>query len=177
MVVGLLGVLKAGGAYVPLDPDYPAERLAFMLDDARAGVLLTAGAAAPSRLPASGTAVVCLDADWEAIAPEDERTPAVRVAPENLAYVIYTSGSTGRPKGVPSRTATSAHSTHVRCLYDREPVAGFLLVSSLAFDTRWPACSGPWPRAARWSCPARASRPTRRALAAAGSATSGPRTC
>ncbi|MGH1557236.1 AMP-binding protein [Caulobacter segnis] len=44
MVVGLLGILKAGGAYLPLDPDYPAERLAFMLGDARVSVLLTQGA-------------------------------------------------------------------------------------------------------------------------------------
>ena len=134
MLVGLLGVLKAGGAYVPLDPDYPAERLAFMLDDARAGVLLTQDRLLQA-LPASGTAVVCLDADWEAIAREDERAPAVRVAPENLAYVIYTSGSTGRPKGVLVSHRNLAHSTHARFLYYREPVAGFLLVSSLAFDS------------------------------------------
>ncbi len=68
MVVGLLGILKAGGAYVPLDPDYPAERLAFMLDDARAAVLLTQGRLR-GVLPALGAKVICLDADWEAIAP------------------------------------------------------------------------------------------------------------
>ncbi len=98
MVVGMLGVLKAGGAYVPLDPDYPAERLAFMLADAAAPVLLTQERLT-SRLPAHGARVFRLDADWPTIASESGETPAVEVAPDSLAYVIYTSGSTGRPKG------------------------------------------------------------------------------
>ena len=63
MVVGLLAVLKAGGAYVPLDPAYPAERLAFMLDDARPTVLLTQ-ADLLERLPATSASVICLDRDW-----------------------------------------------------------------------------------------------------------------
>ena len=66
MVVGLLAVLKAGGAYVPLDPAYPAERLAFMLDDARASVLLTQ-ADLLVRLPASSASIICLDRDWRSI--------------------------------------------------------------------------------------------------------------
>ena len=100
LVVGLLGILKAGGAYVPLDPSYPAERLAFMLHDSQASVLLTtAGSGFPPTV-AGQTRVVDLVADWPHIAQQPTTPPASGVTPDNLAYVIYTSGSTGRPKGV-----------------------------------------------------------------------------
>ncbi|WP_420127936.1 non-ribosomal peptide synthase/polyketide synthase, partial [Longimicrobium sp.] len=99
LVVAILAVLKAGGAYVPLDPAYPAERLAFMLADSGAPLLLTR-LPLPDGLTADGVEVVCLDADRERIAAESTEAPAAGVLPENLAYVIYTSGSTGRPKGV-----------------------------------------------------------------------------
>ncbi len=99
MVVGLLGILKAGGAYVPLDPDYPAERLAFMLEDTRSPVLLTQQALR-ERLPVNNAQVVCLDADWPEIAQRSEANLLTQANADNLAYVIYTSGSTGRPKGV-----------------------------------------------------------------------------
>ncbi|MEO5727612.1 MAG: AMP-binding protein, partial [Byssovorax sp.] len=99
MVVGLLGILKAGGAYVPLDPEYPRERLGFMLDDARAPVLLTQ-ASLVERLPEHGARVVRLDADWPEIAGAAASSPTSGSRAEDLAYVIYTSGSTGRPKGV-----------------------------------------------------------------------------
>ena len=98
MVVGILGILKAGGAYVPLDPDYPAPRLAFMLEDTAAPVLLTQ-ASLRERLPAYAGRTVSLDADWAEIARERADNPKVPVGARNLAYVIYTSGSTGRPKG------------------------------------------------------------------------------
>jgi len=63
MVVGLLGILKAGGAYIPLDPIYPKERLAFMLSDAQAPVLVTQESLR-ARLPVQAAQVICLDADW-----------------------------------------------------------------------------------------------------------------
>jgi amino acid adenylation domain-containing protein len=98
LVAALLGVLKAGGAYVPLDPAYPPQRVAGMLDDTRAPVVLTHSSVA-GRLPAHGGVSIVVNAD-EAVdaAPGDDPLPLAR--PENLAYVIYTSGSTGRPKGV-----------------------------------------------------------------------------
>src|SRR6476660_3375440 len=99
MLVGLVGTLKAGGAYLPLDPDYPPERLAFMLADAGAPVLLTR-AALRAHLPAHDAQVVCLDADWPAIARQPATAPVTNLAPQHPAYVIYTSGSTGTPKGV-----------------------------------------------------------------------------
>ncbi|MFM7584055.1 MAG: non-ribosomal peptide synthetase, partial [Caldilinea sp.] len=98
MVVGLLGILKAGGAYVPLDPAYPAERLAFMLEDAAVPVLLTQEALLAA-LPVAETQLLCLDRDWPAVALNPTSNLHRAVQPHHLAYVIYTSGSTGRPKG------------------------------------------------------------------------------
>ena len=100
MVVGLLGILKAGGAYVPLDPHYPRERLAMVLEDTKAKVLLTQQRLA-SGLPARQARVVLLDAAPGA-APGAPASEALRskVTPEDLAYVLFISGSTGRPKGV-----------------------------------------------------------------------------
>ncbi|HEX8335385.1 MAG TPA: amino acid adenylation domain-containing protein, partial [Pyrinomonadaceae bacterium] len=100
MVVGLLAVLKAGGAYVPLDADYPHDRLAFMLEDSGARVLLTQDALA-DRLPAwPQLSVVRVDSERERIAAEEDSDVESAAGGESLAYVIYTSGSTGRPKGV-----------------------------------------------------------------------------
>src|SRR3712207_466744 len=99
MVVGLLGILKAGGAYVPLDPAYPKERLAFMLEDSQASVLLSQQRLLED-LPEHESRVVCLDSAWEGSIQDQEVNPASGATAENLAYVIYTSGSTGKPKGV-----------------------------------------------------------------------------
>ncbi len=98
MVVGLLGIIKAGGAYVPMDPEYPKDRLAFMLQDAAAPVLLTQERLAGS-IPAHKGKVIRLDADWPEIAKESAANPRSAAGAQNLAYMIYTSGSTGRPKG------------------------------------------------------------------------------
>lgn len=100
MVVGMLGVLKAGGAYVPLDPSYPQERLAFMLDDAQAHVLLTHSSLAEKFNEYWGY-TIHLDAELAEEVGMDAAEDGVPTAgAENLAYVIYTSGSTGQPKGV-----------------------------------------------------------------------------
>src|SRR5262249_1476644 len=99
MVVGLLGILKAGGAYLPLDPDHPSERLAVMLADAGAPLIVTQ-ARLRERLLADGVRILCLDADGSAIARQPTTAPAVALDRHNAAYVIYTSGSTGAPKGV-----------------------------------------------------------------------------
>ncbi len=99
MVVGLLGILKAGGAYVPLDPGYPPDRLAFMLNDTQAPVLVTQQCLI-SRLPSGVARVVLLDTDTAVLAQQSEAEPVFSATASDLAYVIYTSGSTGRPKGV-----------------------------------------------------------------------------
>ncbi|MER5296523.1 amino acid adenylation domain-containing protein, partial [Streptomyces pharetrae] len=106
MVVALLAVLKTGAAYLPVDPDYPAERIAFMLDDTRPTLLITTRDLAPA-LPGTGTPHLLLDDP--ALAEDMAARPAAgptdadrdgRLLPAHPAYVIYTSGSTGRPKGV-----------------------------------------------------------------------------
>jgi len=99
MMVGLLAILKAGGAYVPLDPTYPKERLAFMLEDSRAPILLTQRPLI-GRLPENRCQTLFLDDEYNAGRPKDPQNPDHTVQPDNLAYVIYTSGSTGKPKGV-----------------------------------------------------------------------------
>jgi amino acid adenylation domain-containing protein len=98
MATAVLSVLKAGGAYVPLDPAYPTERLAYVLADTRAPVLLTQSHLV-QRLPEHSAQVICLDEiDWQVL--YQDLPPERTIAPENLAYVLYTSGSTGRPKGI-----------------------------------------------------------------------------
>jgi amino acid adenylation domain-containing protein len=134
MVVTILGVLKAGGCYLPLDPAYPMERLSFMLEDARASLLLTSEASSVMMferlLP-----VTCLDRELEEIAAQStENLPPVASA-ENLAYVIYTSGSTGQPKGVAVSHANVARlfdTTHEWFGFDERDV--WTLFHSCAFD-------------------------------------------
>jgi natural product biosynthesis luciferase-like monooxygenase protein len=96
MVIGMLAILKAGGAYVPMDPTYPRDRLAMMLEDAHAPVVLTLDRLR-SDLPPTSASVLSLDAFGSEGSP---RRPNARATRDNLAYVIFTSGSTGRPKGV-----------------------------------------------------------------------------
>ncbi len=134
MAVALLGILKAGGAYVPLDPQYPRERIAFMLQDSQAAVLVTEEHLL-SRLPAALPAVVCMDRDRSTLARESSEPVLSAAAPDDLAYVIYTSGSTGKPKGVEIR-----HRSVVNLLasIQRDPGISerdrLLAVTTLSFD-------------------------------------------
>src|SRR3954468_3461099 len=100
MVVALLGILKAGGAYVPLDPEYPQDRLAFMLDDTKARIVMTP-TNVRDRIPSTYKGrIIDLQQDWHEISTQSTDKPGVEVDGDNPAYMIYTSGSTGRPKGV-----------------------------------------------------------------------------
>ena len=99
MVAAMLGVLKAGGAYLPLDPEFPEDRLAYMVDDAKCRCVITQGNLG-ERAASFGAQLVLID---DLPASETESTINEHIEPasgKNLAYVIYTSGSTGRPKGV-----------------------------------------------------------------------------
>jgi amino acid adenylation domain-containing protein len=97
VVIGILAILKAGGAYLPLDPVYPTERVAYVLEDAGARVVLTQRALA-AELAALPQQLVSLDQPL----PDEAPIPlADRDTGDQLAYVMYTSGSTGKPKGVP----------------------------------------------------------------------------
>ena len=99
MALAILAVLKAGGAYVPVDPAYPFERIAYMLRDSGAVLLLAEPHLAGRFAGAGGVPVLALDALREEAAAAPAGPPASGAGPENLAYVIYTSGSTGTPKG------------------------------------------------------------------------------
>ncbi|MEO6035733.1 MAG: amino acid adenylation domain-containing protein, partial [Verrucomicrobiota bacterium] len=134
MVVAILGVLKAGGAYVPIDLAYPKDRLAFMLEDTNAPVLLTQESLIPS-LPENSAKVICLDSDWEKISGESAENMDSGVTGENVAYIIFTSGSTGKPKG-----CLVTHHNVVRLFTQTEQWYGFkskdvwTLFHSYAFD-------------------------------------------
>ncbi|MFL6129266.1 MAG: amino acid adenylation domain-containing protein [Mycobacteriales bacterium] len=128
--VAVLGVLQAGGAYLPLDPDWPAERVAWLLEQSGARALVSAASAKV----AGGPPVPVLD-----IGPRPGAARAVEPraggAPDDLAYVIYTSGSTGRPKGVAISHRAALNT--VRDITDRFGVTGddrTLCLSALSFD-------------------------------------------
>lgn len=133
MVIGLLGVLKAGGAYMPLDPGFPGERLAFMIEDSGAAVLLSTTASVDSA-PNHTLPVVLVDSEG-GDSPAVPESSALMARPEDLAYVIYTSGSTGRPKGV-----AVPHRALVNMLESMAREPGFtetdvvLSVTTLSFD-------------------------------------------
>jgi amino acid adenylation domain-containing protein len=133
MIVSMLATLKAGGAYVPLDPAYPATRLAYMLQDTRAPVLLTQRHLA-GRLPAGEARLIAVDAEEADLARRPAHAVEALTTAGNLAYVMYTSGSTGRPKGV-----CATHRNVIRLvkgtdfaeLTDREVM---LQLTSISFD-------------------------------------------
>jgi amino acid adenylation domain-containing protein len=135
LVAGILGILKAGGAYVPLDPAWPAERLAFMLADSGASVLITSEATADVLPAMPDVRVVRVDADAAAIAGESAENPESGARPENLAYLIYTSGSTGRPKGVAIQHGSAAALLAWAWeTYSADELDGVLASTSVCFD-------------------------------------------
>ena len=150
MVVGLLGIWKAGGAYVPLDPTYPKERLAFMLSDCGAKVVLTQERLLDQVNQLRNDAlsdeahIISLDQGgdkaWQALARgiSSQRAAQNRmsgVTPDNLAYCIYTSGSTGKPKGVliGHQGVCNLAQAQIRA-FDVRPNSRVLQFASLSFD-------------------------------------------
>jgi amino acid adenylation domain-containing protein len=134
--VSLLAVWKAGGAYLPLDPQYPAERLAYMLSDSGASVLITQRRLR-RRLPMPDTTLICVDDPQ--LKTQCRRYPVTdpiaHAEPGNLAYVIYTSGSTGEPKGVEiTHRSLLNHNFAVASAYGLGPGDRVLQFASLSFD-------------------------------------------
>jgi amino acid adenylation domain-containing protein len=145
LIVAMLGILEAGAAYLPIEPICPRDRLAFMLDDARISLVVTAEnlASSLSGLSRLEPTVVCMDADWPAIARTTGDDPVVTSHGRTLAYVIYTSGSTGRPKGVQIEHAALMNllAWHHRAFAIR-PTDRATQVAALGFDAAvweiWP---------------------------------------
>ncbi|WP_141251193.1 AMP-binding protein, partial [Pseudomonas syringae] len=135
MMVGLLGVLKAGAAYVPLDPAYPAERLAYMIEDSQPAALMTQRHL-QEYLPTLTLPLVLLDDDQRKTFTERDDNPVVEaLGVRNLAYVIYTSGSTGNPKGVMiEHRGLVNYSVDAARLFDLSPTDTVLQQNTLNFD-------------------------------------------
>ncbi len=133
MLIGLLGIFKAGGAYVPIDPNYPAERIAYLLNDSAATVLLTQSGL-QTQLPATQATIICLDKiDYST---QSCQNLAQLIQPHDLAYVIYTSGSTGTPKGVMvEHHALFLHLYAMQRTYAIEASDCVLQFASMGFDT------------------------------------------
>ncbi|MGJ7611902.1 MULTISPECIES: amino acid adenylation domain-containing protein [unclassified Variovorax] len=146
MMVGILAVLKAGGAYVPLDPDYPADRLAYMVEDSGISLLLTQSSLR-SLIPGV-EALEVLELDTLDTSAESDADPQVLLHGEHLAYVIYTSGSTGRPKGAAIRhQALFSCMAWMQAFYKLEGADTVLHKAPFGFDVSvwemfWPLTSG-----------------------------------
>lgn len=134
MVIAMLGVLKAGGAYVPLDPTYPKQRLAYMLEDTQASVVVTSQQLRSVIADYSGK-VVCLDEERDEIAGQRIHGVEADVSRQNLAYIIYTSGSTGRPKGVAiQHSSVAALINWATDQFEPAQLSGMLASTSICFD-------------------------------------------
>ena len=134
MLVALLGIMKAGAAYVPLDPDFPADRLAMIVEDTRLDIILTESRLR-NLLPGGTVKHLCLDQLRQELDDMPSVDPDVRIAPADLAYVIFTSGSTGRPKGVkiPHRAVTN-FLVSMRSEPGLDPSDRLLAVTTISFD-------------------------------------------
>ncbi|HYR08098.1 MAG TPA: amino acid adenylation domain-containing protein, partial [Longimicrobium sp.] len=134
IVVALLAVLKSGGAYVPFDAANPAERLAYMMEDARVSLVLTTSALA-ERLPTTAAGIIRLDTLGAELDRQPAEAPISGVLPENLSHVIFTSGSTGRPKGVMIRHSSASVMLHwMRETFTDQERASALFSTSISFD-------------------------------------------
>jgi len=142
LVVAMLGVLKAGAAYVAMDPAYPAERLAFIVEDCQATVVLTQTSLL-SALPASLAQTICIDAEstWAKLRANRKLwlrltgSPAAQGQGQDLAYIIYTSGSTGRPKGVALEHRNAVAFVHwAHDAFSARELSGVLAGTSICFD-------------------------------------------
>jgi amino acid adenylation domain-containing protein/non-ribosomal peptide synthase protein (TIGR01720 family) len=128
LVVALLGVMKAGAAYVPIDPTYPAGRVAEMLSDSAARLVL-------AEMDALAPGAVEWRSAWREMMREAATSPVVEISPDQLAYVIFTSGSTGRPKGVAvSHAAIVNHMAWMQATFPLSAADAVLQKTPVSFD-------------------------------------------
>jgi amino acid adenylation domain-containing protein len=142
MVIGLVGILKAGGAYVPLDPSYPEARLAYQIEDAKLGIIVTQESlqkfATPDTL-AMSVQTLCLDSEntRKCLQTHSKQNPSPKnqgLQSNHLAYVIYTSGTTGNPKGVEiMHTGVVNYLSYASSTYFGK-ASGAAVSTALAFD-------------------------------------------
>lgn len=136
MVVAMMAILKAGAAYVPIDPNYPADRVAYMLEDAAAPVVISQSQFA-SILPSQsdGLKIVNMDQMASVLAGCSAAMPELTIDAQRLAYVIYTSGSTGKPKGVMIEHGNVAALIHwAHSVFSKDDLQGVLAATSICFD-------------------------------------------
>ncbi|MFE0459601.1 amino acid adenylation domain-containing protein [Kitasatospora sp. NPDC058965] len=144
LLAALLGVWKAGGAYVPLDPGFPVARLARVIGDSGAALVLTDTAHATALTGLDQRNWLLLDRDAELLAAQPATAPAVTLDPANLAYVIYTSGTTGTPKGVEiTQGGLANYLAWTVAEYASRGTGGAPVFSSVAFDLVVPALYTP----------------------------------
>jgi amino acid adenylation domain-containing protein len=134
LLVAMLATLKAGGAYVPLDPAYPGERLAWIIREVAAPLVLTQSQLVDS-IPTGIAQLIVIDQISDLLNRQPAQRPERLASLDDRAYIIYTSGSTGRPKGVPVSQRQLLFSTHARLNYYQGHNQRFLLLSSAAFDS------------------------------------------
>ncbi len=136
MVIGIYGILKAGAAYVPIDPDYPAERVRYLLDNARASILLTQGALLKKYENAAGgeTQMLAIDHILSETGGALDN-PLIEYNPQHLMYLLYTSGSTGSPKGamVKAHSFVNLVNWYTR-EFDIDENSRALLIAPISFD-------------------------------------------
>ncbi len=135
LIVAVLGVMKAGGAYLPIDPTYPEERIAYMLEDSKASILLTMNELV-DQLPDSNADVISIDATWDEISKESAENAVSGTNENNLVYLIYTSGSTGKSKGVMvvHKTLVNAYYAWEEAYLLKQGVSSHLQMASFSFD-------------------------------------------
>jgi amino acid adenylation domain-containing protein len=137
LIVSILAILKAGAAYLPLDPKYPEERLAYMLMDSGARVMIAQRNALTESLKSNHPELVLIYAEDDASYSDGGLclVESAAIDPEDAAYLIYTSGSTGKPKGVvvEHRNAVALIAWAISC-FDEQWLRGMLASTSVCFD-------------------------------------------
>ncbi|MDQ3050719.1 MAG: amino acid adenylation domain-containing protein [Bacteroidota bacterium] len=134
MIVAMYAVLKSGSAYVPIDPSYPSDRISFILNDAKAPMVIT-GRSSSHLVQAVSTEIICLEDIDELLKVQPVNNPVTNVHSENQAYNIYTSGSTGKPKGVTiEHRNVNALTAWAGNLFSKPELDGVLGSTTICFD-------------------------------------------